>query len=393
MIVTSANVYVVPCGTRRGVILELATDQGISGIGEAGIAYGAGTTAVAEMVKEMVQRFVLGRDAGPVELIWHTIYDNSFWTKGGGAISFAAISAIDHALWDIKGKALGVPVHSLFGGPFTDRLDIYANGWWVGCDTPDQFAEAAKKSVARGVRGLKLYPLGVADPVMVIKHPVRRSVDRACLQLAVDRCRAIREAVGPDVDIMLDFGGGLTMDLLVPLLARLEPFDICFIEEPVDPGLPEPLACLARTTRIPLAAGERAIGRSGFHKSLSAGGLAIAQPDICNTGGFSEGLKIAAACEMHNIRVAPHNYGSPLATVVAAQFAAAIPNFMVLETFPDFEREPGYTPVIDRPLEAGIADGRLPVPTGPGLGVALDRNSVDRYLWAAVTAPGSARRA
>ncbi|MEW9806510.1 mandelate racemase/muconate lactonizing enzyme family protein [Mesorhizobium sp. ZMM04-5] len=384
MIVSAANIYVVPCGNRRGVILELETDAGVTGIGEAGIAYGAGTMASAEMLREMVQRFVVGRDPGPVELLWHTIYDNGFWTKGGGAICFAALSAIDHALWDIKARALGVPVHSLFGGPFVESLETYANGWWMGCDTPQEYAAAAARTATRGFRGLKLYPLGVADPVMIVKHPVRRSVERAREQLIVERCEAVREAVGPDVEIMLDFGGGLTMDLLVPLIARLEPLGICFIEEPVDPALPDVFSTVAGKTHIPLAAGERFYGRSGFHKAFCAGGLSIAQPDICNTGGFSEGLKIAAAAELHNIRVAPHNYGSPLATAIAAQFAAAIPNFMVLEAFPDFEVEPGYNPVVSAPLERTIREGEMPVPAGPGLGVTLDRDAVAPHRWATV---------
>lgn len=380
MIVSAFSIYVVPCGARRGVVLELETDAGISGIGEAGIAYGAGTTAAAEMTAEMARRFVLGRDPGPVDVIWHAIYDNAFWTKGGDAIAFAGMSAIDHALWDIKGKSLGAPVHSLFGGPFATRLDTYANGWWLGCDSPQQYAEAASRTVARGFRGLKLYPLGMADPVMVVRHPVRRSLQRSQEQLVVDRCQAIRDAVGPDVEIMLDFGGGVTMDLIVPLLGRLEHLDICFVEEPVDPGLPDALATVARSTRIPLAGGERLYGRSGFHGTLGKGGLAIAQPDLCNTGGFSEGLRIAAAAETNNLRVAPHNYGTPLATAIAAQFAASIPNFMVLEAFPDFAGEKGYNPVITCPLEATIEDGWMPVPSGPGLGVTLDRGAVEPWL-------------
>ena len=384
MIVTAANVFVVPCGNRRGVILELETDEGISGLGEAGIAYGAGTTAVAEMTVEMARRFVVGRDPGPVELIWHGIYDNGFWTKGGGAISFAGLSAIDHALWDIKGRALGVPVYSLFGGPFEDRLDTYANGWWVGCDAPADYATAAQNTVARGFRGLKLYPLGVADPVMIVKHPVRRAIERSREQLVVDRCAAIRDAGGPEVEIMLDFGGGLAMDMLLPLLARLEPLDICFVEEPVDPGLTQSMSAAGKATKIPVAAGERFYGRAGFQKALAAGGLSILQPDICNTGGLSEGRRIAAMAEQHNLRVAPHNYGTPLSTVISAHFAASIPNFMVLETFPDFEAETGYNPVIDEPIERTIVDGWLPIPTGPGFGVSLNRKAVEPHLWARV---------
>src|SRR5690606_1286653 len=141
-----------------------------------------------------------------------------------------------------------------------------------------------------GYRGLKLYPLGVADPVMIVKHPVRRTIEQARVQAIIDRCEAIREAIGPEVEILLDFGGGLTMDLLLPLINKLEPLYIGFIEEPVDPGLTDVFSAVARTTRIPLAAGERFYGRSGFHQALSAGGLSIVQPDLCNTGGFSEGL-------------------------------------------------------------------------------------------------------
>ncbi|MDQ2068143.1 mandelate racemase/muconate lactonizing enzyme family protein [Xinfangfangia sp. CPCC 101601] len=379
MIVTAANVFVVPVGNRTGVILELETDAGITGIGEAGIAYGMGIEATAEMVLKMLRARVLGRDAGEIELIWSDIYDRGFWTKSVGAITTAALSAIEIALWDIKGKALGVPVHSLFGGTFRNRLEIYANGWWMGCDTPQDFATAAKRMVDKGLRGLKLYPLGLMDPVTVIRHPTRRRVSRDTLNLCINRVEAIRKAVGSEVDILLDMGGGVHADQLRYLMPRLEPLDVGFIEEPIDPAAPENYASLR--SPIPVAAGERAYTRYGFQRMLQAGGIEVLQPDVCNTGGLAEARRIAALGEIYNCSVAPHNYGTTLATVVSAHLSATIANFQVLECFPDFREEPGYVPLIDTPLEDQIEGSTVPVPQGPGLGVTLRRQDVEQHLW------------
>lgn len=381
MKVKSASIYIVPCGNRRAVIVELETDAGISGLGEAGLAYGAGTTAAAELVAEMGERFVLGKDPGRIEQIWNDIYDIAFWTKGGGAVTFSALSAIEHALWDIKGKVLNAPVYSLLGGPVGDGVPVYANGWWIGCDSPLSYAEAAARTVARGYPALKLYPLGLADPVTVIRHPARRMLETKAEQLVIDRCAAIRQAVGQDVAILLDLGGGLSHHQLMRIVRALEPLDIGFIEEPVDPALPEALARVARETTIPVAAGERVYTRYGFASLFANNAISIVQPDVCNTGGLMELKKIAAMAEIHNLRVAPHNYGSPLATAISLQACASITNSLVLEVFPDFAQEPGYRPIITEPFEEQVTDGRLAFPQGPGLGVELDRKSVDSGPW------------
>lgn len=381
MKVKSASVYVIPCGNRRAVIVELETDVGISGVGEAGIAYGAGTTAAAELTSEMVERFVIGEDPGRIEQIWNTIYDVAFWTKGGGAITFAAVSAIEHALWDIKGKELGAPVYSLLGGPVGDDVPVYANGWWIGCDSPESYAAAAAQTATRGYSALKLYPLGMADPVTVVRHPSRRMLDMNAERRVVDRCAAIREAVGPDVSILLDLGGGLSHQQLMRIVRALEPMDIAFIEEPVDPALPEALARVARETTIPVAAGERVYTRYGFARLFANDAISIAQPDVCNTGGLLEFKKIAAMAEVHNLRVAPHNYGSPLATAISLQACASISNAHILEVFPDFAKERNYRPAVTEPFEEKVAGGRLAFPQGSGLGIELDRKSVEDGLW------------
>lgn len=381
-IVEDARIYVAPTGNRRAIVLELVTAEGTRGIGEAGVAYGLGGEAAAAMIRSMVERHVIGRDPSAITAIWSDIYDRSFWTRNGGAISFAALSAVEQALWDIKGRRLGVPVYELMGGRVWDKLPVYANGWWIGCDTPDEYARAAAATVSRGYRGLKLYPLGLADPVTVVRHPVRRQVETQVLFLAADRVAAIREAVGPEVDIMLDLGGGLTTDQVIRLCKRLEPFDVLFIEEPVDPSSMEALAKVAANTSIPLAAGERAYGRSGCQRLLDSGAIDILQPDVCNTGGLLEARMMAAMAESRNARVAPHNYGSALATAVAVQLAATTPNFMVLEHFPDFDREPGYQPVLECPLEHTVEAGFMPVPEGAGLGVELHSASLAPHLYA-----------
>lgn len=381
MKITAANIYVVPTGFRRAVILEMETDAGITGLGEAGIAYGLGTAAAAEMLAAMLERLVIGRDPSPVELIWNDIYDQGFWTKGGGAISMAGLSAIDHALWDIKGKALGVPAHVLLGGPIETELDVYANGWWLGCSSGGEFAEAGMRAVDSGYRGLKLYPLGMADPVTVIRHPARRRLRDGETALVVERVATLRAAVGEDVAIMLDFGGGLCADQLLPLLRRLEPFNICFVEEPVDPALPGALARVGRSTPIALAAGERVYTRFGFHALLETAAVSIVQPDVCNTGGLMEARKIAALAEIHNARVAPHNYGSTLATAISAQLSACLPNFMVLECFPGYASEPNYLPVLENPWEDNVKDGRMRLGSLPGLGAVLDRKAVAQHLF------------
>lgn len=379
MKIEAANIYRIPTGNRKAVLLELIADDGTRGAGEAGIGYGVGGDAATQMCREMVERFVLGRDAGEISAVWHDIYDGSFWTRGGGAISYAGLSAIEIALWDLKGRRLGVPVYELLGGRLRDALPVYANGWWLGCNTPDEYADAARTIVARGFGALKFYPLAVADSGSVLRHPQRRSLDTAGISLAVERVAAVRDAVGPDVELMLDFAGGLATDQLLQICRRIERHDILFIEEPVDPGSPAALAQIAAGTSIPLAAGERAYGRPGFERLLETGALAILQPDVCNTGGLLEARLIAGMAEQRNLRIAPHNYGSTLATAVAAQFGAIIPNFMLFECFPDFDREPNYLAVLEAPLETGVADGELPLPDAPGLGVELVRANVEPH--------------
>ena len=235
MKVETVNIYLVTTGKLHPVVVELVTDEGIAGIGEAAIAYGLGGTAAAGMIKDLGERMIVGSDPARIESLWSEMYDHSFWAKGGGPIVFAAISAIEQALWDIKGKALGVPVFELLGGRTRDRVRVYANGWYGGAaDARRNWPHAAERPLRDGYRALKCYPL--ATPTRTgFATSARACVDRDFANLAFDKIKALRAAVGPDVELMLDLSGGLTTAETIRLCRRFEELDIAWIEEPADP--------------------------------------------------------------------------------------------------------------------------------------------------------------
>jgi galactonate dehydratase len=370
MRVESVNVYLVAAGKLHPVIVEVLTDEGITGIGEAAIAYGVGGTAAAGMVKDLAPRIV-GRDPSRIEELWSEMYDHSFWAKGGGAIVFAGISAIEQALWDIKGKALGVPVYELLGGRMRDEIRVYANGWYGPSRTPAELAKAAERPLRDGYKALKCYPLAQWDGGG-LRHVTNRQVDRSFATLAFEKVRTLREAVGPDVELMLDLSGGLTTD------------ETTWIEEPADPFDVGALKKISEHVAIPVAVGERIYTRHGFRKIFEAEAADIIQPDVGNTGGIMEVKKIAAMGEAYNMRVAPHNCATALSTAASLQVAACIPNFMTQEIYPYFPERPGYVQVLENSPEDRIKDGVVPVPTAPGLGVALAAERLGPFLWATV---------
>jgi galactonate dehydratase len=380
MKIASANVYLVTAGRLHPVILELVTDQGITGIGEAAVAYGVGGTAAAGMVKDLAQR-IIGRDPARIEELWSQMYDHSFWAKGGGPIVFAGISAIEQALWDIKGKALGVPVYELLGGRMREQARVYANGWYGAARTPAELATAAERPLRDGYRALKCYPLAEWDGGG-LRHVANRQVDRGFADLAFEKVKALRAAVGPDVEIMLDLSGGLTTDETIRLCRRFEELDIVWIEEPADPFDLGALKKISDHVEIPIAVGERIYTRHGFRRIFEAQAADIVQPDVGNTGGIMEVKKIAAMAEAYNMRVAPHNCASALSTAASLQIAACIPNFMIQEIYPYFPERPGYVQVLEDSPEALIKDGSAPIPTAPGLGVSLDAERLRPFCWA-----------
>jgi galactonate dehydratase len=383
MDVVEARIYIVEIGGRRPVVVQVLTDEGISGVGDAAVAYGAGATAAAGMIKDLAEKFLLGQDPFRIEALWSEMYDHSFWAKGGGPIVFAGISAIEQALWDIKGKKLGVPVYEMLGGKFRDQARVYANGWSFRCTTPDQFAREAERVVKDGYTALKFYPLAAPDPGTpdgLLRHVSLRAIDRDAENLAVERVKAVRDAVGPEVDILLDMSAELTTDAIIRIGRRMEAYDIFFFEEPVDPFDLEALKKVSEQVNLPIAVGERLYTRYGFRRIMECHAADILQPDIGNTGGIMETKKIAAMAEVYNMRIQPHTCASPVATAAALQLDACIPNFVIQELYP--YRIPEHFEIVDHAPEWQVRNSYLPIPDRPGLGVELVDENVGPFLWA-----------
>ncbi|HYM13468.1 MAG TPA: mandelate racemase/muconate lactonizing enzyme family protein [Bryobacterales bacterium] len=377
-----ARVYLVSVGGRNPVLVQILTDQGIHGVGEAAVAYGTGATAAAGMIKDLAEQFLPGKDPFRIEAIWSEMYDHSFWAKGGGSILFAGISAIEQALWDIKGKALGLPIYEMLGGKIRDKARVYANGWSFRCIKPADFAREAERVVKDGYTAIKFYPLASAemDPEGHIRHVSHRSVDREAESAAIARVKAVRDAVGPKIDLMLDMSAELTTDAVIRIGRRLEGEDILFLEEPVDPFDVEALKKFSEQVHIPVAVGERLYTRYGFRRVLELHAADIVQPDVGNTGGIMETKKIAAMAETYNMRVQPHNCASPVSTAAALQVDACIPNFMIQETYP--YRVPEHFQLVDRAPELEIRNSFVPISDRPGLGLELVEERVRPFLWA-----------
>jgi galactonate dehydratase len=383
--ITEVRIFIVSVGGRHPVLAQVFTDQGVSGVGEAALAYGTGATAAAGMIKDLANDIVLGKDAFAIEALWSDMYDHTFWAKGGGSIVFAGISAIEMALWDIKGKLLGVPVYELLGGKMRDTARVYANGWNFRSQSPDDDARAAEKVVRDGYTALKLYPLATAelDEHGHIRHVSRRSIDRAAENLGVARVKAVRNAVGPNVEVMLDVSAELTTDAILRFGQRVQEFDIAWFEEPVDPADVEALKKVSDRLDMPIAVGERLYTRYGFRRVMELHAADILQPDVGNTGGIMETKKIAAMAEAYSMRISPHNCASPVCTAASLHVDASIANFLIQEIYP--YRIPEHFALVDHAPELDIRNGLVPIPTRPGLGVELVEARVKSFEWARCT--------
>jgi galactonate dehydratase len=382
MKISKVKIYLVNIGGRHPVLVELLTDEGQSGVGEAAVAYGLGGTAAAGMIKDLAEKCILGRDPFQIEALWHEMYDHSFWAKGGGSIVFPAMSAIEMALWDIKGKTLGVPVYEFLGGKLRDKARVYANGWSFRCCTLEDYAREAEKVVQQGYTGLKFYPLARPDigPHGNIRHVSLRAIDKEAERWVVQSAKTVRQAVGPNIDVMVDLSAELTTDVAIRLGRQLESFALYFLEEPVDPFDIEALKKVSEHVNIPIAAGERLYARYGFRRVLESHAVDIVQPDPGSAGGLLETKYIAAMAEVYCMRVQLHTCASPVSTSAALQLDACLPNFAIQEVYPF--RIPEHWAIVDHAPELDIKDSCLAIPDRPGLGIELNHKSVDPFLWA-----------
>ena len=356
MRITALETFAVP---PRWLFLKLSTDEGIAGWGEPVIEGRAATVAAA--VEEMADHLV-GTDPFRIEDHFQVLRRGGFYRDG--PILTSALSGIEQALWDVKGRALGVPVWELLGGRVRDSVRTYA---WVGGDRPEDAVEAARERQAAGFGAVKLN--ATAELGYVDSH--------AAIDAAVGRVAALREAC-PDLDVAVDFHGRVHRAMARPLLRALEELHPLFVEEPVLPEHPGALRELRRHTVLPLATGERLYTRWGFRDLLAEGAADIVQPDVSHAGGILELRKIAAMAEAYDVAVAPHCPLGPIALAASLQVDACTPNAILQEQSLGIHYNEGadlLDYLID-PAPLALSDGALGVPTGPGLGVEVDEARV-----------------
>ncbi|NKB66768.1 MAG: galactonate dehydratase [Candidatus Latescibacteria bacterium] len=351
------QVHTIPIDTMRhgvlGYLVQVETDAGITGLGEVAADCHPATVAFA-----IGQMNLQGRDPMAVEALWQSLYQSSFWR--GGPIWTSAISGVEQALWDIKGKHLGVPVYQLLGGKLNDRIKLYTHTLF-GDQSPEQFADSARQAVDAGFQAVKFDPLSPAQQRMDIKQ----------MRTAFDRVRATRQAVGDDIDILIEGHGRLSPNMAIRMARRFEEFDPFFFEEPVAPENIDEMAKVAAAVNIPLAAGERLYTRWSFRELLEKQAVDYIQPDLCHCGGFFEGFKIATLAETYHVRVLPHNPNGPISTLVGVHLGACTANFEMLE----YPRRPADQIEVLGPMPR-VQDGYIEVPDGPGWGVEVDEEAL-----------------
>ncbi|MEX0288311.1 MAG: galactonate dehydratase [Flavobacteriaceae bacterium] len=334
----------------RFLFLKVHTDQGIIGLGEP-ITEGRPDTCAAA-IKEM-EPYLIGKDARKIIHHWQAIYRHSFYR--GGPILTSALSGLEQALWDIKGKALGVPIYELLGGPTRDRIRVYAHA-----RTP----EAIKKAKEEGFTAFKT---GVKNATQSGPVASQKFIEEATAAFA-----ELKQAAGKDGDVGIDFHGAISPQNAGLLIKALEPYQPFFIEEPVNCQNVDIMAGLARETHLPIATGERIFTKWGFREILEKGAASILQPDLCHAGGIFESRIIAGMAEAYYAAIAPHNPLGPISLACGLHLAASIPNFLCQEQVTLGE---GY---LKKPFE--VKNGHVDLPKNPGLGIALDDDAIAEKL-------------
>jgi galactonate dehydratase len=342
------------------LFLKVSTDEGVTGWGEPVVEGRAETVRAA--VHELSD-LVVGQDPLRVEDHWQVLRRGGFYR--GGPVLSSALSGYDHALWDIAGKARGLPVHELLGGPVRDRVRAYS---WVGGDRPASVYEAVAGQVAAGFTAVKMNATAEMRPI----------ASPAEAEAVLDRAREARAALGPGGDLALDFHGRVSPAMARRLVRMLEEVQPMFVEEPVLPELPpEVLASVVQASAVPIATGERLFSRWEFKPVLDAG-VAVVQPDPSHAGGISELRRIGSLAEVYGASIAPHCPLGPISLAASLQVAFTTPNFLIQEQSAGMHyhgTDPSY--LVDA-APVRVVDGWIARPTGPGLGVEVDEAAVRR---------------
>jgi galactonate dehydratase len=347
---------------RNLTFVVVGTDEGLEGVGEVRMV--GHTDALLGYLAEAVPRHVLGSDPFAIEALVERMRDGDY--ARADEIAMSGVAVIEIACWDIVGKALGQPVYRLLGGRVRERVKAYANGWYTVERRPEEFQAAARRVVERGYRALKLDPFGAG----------RYELERDELVRSLSLVEAVRDAVGPEVEILVEMHGRFTPAQAIAIARELEQFAPGWIEEPVPPENLRALAKVARKVNVPVATGERIHNRFEFRELFELQAADVIQPDPSMCGGILETKKIAAWAEAYYVLVAPHNVGGPVSTAACLHLAATVPNFKIQEHFNDFAEE--WVKEV-APGNPEVVDGYFALPEGPGLGVTFNEELVHEH--------------
>ncbi|MBB5253932.1 mandelate racemase/muconate lactonizing enzyme family protein [Sulfurisphaera ohwakuensis] len=342
------------------IVVKVVTSNGMVGYGEA-----VPTLRVINVYNtiKQVSKGYIGKEAEEPEENYQEWYKQDFYLARSFE-SATATSAIDQALWDIVGKELGAPIYKLLGGKVRDKIPVYANGWYQDAITPEDFAEKAKEVVKRGYKALKFDPFG----------PYYNWIDEKGLKEAEERVKAVREAVGNDVDILIEHHGRFNADSAILIAKRLEKYNPMFMEEPVHHEDIEGLRKYRQHTSLNIALGERLISLKETAVYVSEGLVNILQPDLCNIGGITIGRKVISLAEAFDVEIAFHNAFGSIQNAYSLQMSAITPNLYLLENFYDWFPQWKRDIVFD---ETKIENGHVKVPDKPGIGVSINEKLIE----------------
>jgi galactonate dehydratase len=361
MKITGIETFICHAYRTNWVFVKVLTDvEGLHGVGEATLEYKEHT--VAQACKEL-ERTLVGKDPHRIEEVWHSAYRDAYWR--GGAVLMSALSAIEMALWDIKGKDLGVPVYQLLGGKVRESIACYANGWFAPAKTPAEFAEKAKLAVAQGFKALKWDPFGSSY----------LQIDRKQLNEAIECVGAVYDAVKDRADVIIEGHGRFDVPTAVRVGQALGEFDILWFEEPIPPQNLEGLAEVKRRVNVPISAGERLYNRWEFRSLFELKAADFIQPDVSHAGGIMELKKIAAMAEAYHIPICPHNPSGPIANAATLQLAACVPNFYLLETM---SSDVPWRKSISTE-EVKFENGEMYISDKPGLGIDINVEEIKKH--------------
>lgn len=363
--ITEVETFIVSNPWKPWVFVRLHTDAGVTGLAEA-TTHDKPRTIVAAI--DEMEDYIVGSDPFDTEDRWLEMYRNEWFSKG--VVNTTVVSAIDMASWDIKGKLLDKPVYDLLGGPVHGtRLRAYANGWYTETGgEPEKFAKAAEQVVSDGYDAMKFDPFGTAWQKM----------SRRDLNHAIDIVRAVREAVGPDIDLLIEGHGRFSAGQALDIARDLQQYSPTWFEEPCPPDSINSLREVAEKSPIPIATGERHMTKYDFFELVTRTDIDVIQPDLMNTGGLTEGKKIAGLAEADHVSVAPHNPQGPVATAIYTHFNTTIPNFMIQEVFQTYDVD-WVDELLSEPIT--IEDGYVEIPDGPGFGIELNDDVVQEHIY------------